>query len=189
MIPDDARHAVFRDRIGLFIDGWHLTQALKVLNLQFDYGKLIRYFQTRGHVGPVNYYSSQLPGPVGMRGKALVQWLGCHGYSTIVKEAKCFIDENGIRHVKNYLEIDMVLDMIEMASCLDHIVLFAGLGNLCRPIQAVQRNGTRVTVVSTVQGPAPMAAWSLRRQADRFEDLVDLVPLIARMPPSTNEVL
>ena len=40
------------------------------------------------------------------------------------------------------------------------------------------------TLLSTVCTPTPMAAWSLRHLADRFDDLCDLAPRIerARLP-------
>ncbi|MGB8843655.1 MAG: NYN domain-containing protein [Aliidongia sp.] len=183
MVPDDTNRVISRERIGLFIDGWHLSEAARALKLQIDYGKLLRYFEAQGEVVQAFYYNASLPGPEGAHGKALYRWLGCHGYTNVIKEAKSFIDDKGIRRVKNYLEADMVLDMVEMAPCLDHVVLFSGLGDLSRVVETVQRKGKRVTVVSTVRTRAPMAAWSLRRLADRFEDLFDLAPLIARMPP------
>lgn len=182
MMPDDISHMISRERIGLFIDGWHLSEATHALRLRLDYGKLLRYFQAQGQVARAFYYSAALPGPDGARGKALHRWLGCNGYDILIKEAKSFIDDKGNRRVKNHLEADMVLDMVEMAPYLDQIVLFSGLGDLSRVVEAVQRKGARVTVVSTLCTRAPMAAWALRRAADRFDDLVDLVPLIARVP-------
>ncbi|MGB8842808.1 MAG: NYN domain-containing protein [Aliidongia sp.] len=182
MMEDDPSHSCSRERIGLFIDGWHLFEAACALRLQIDYGKLLRYFQARGHVARAFYYNASLPGPEGARGKALFCWLRCHGYEILIKEAKPFTDDKGIRRVKNHLEIDMVHDMIEMAPDLDHIVLFSGLGDFSRVVETMQRKGARVTVVSTVRTRAPMAAWSLRQVADCFEDLFYLAPLIARMP-------
>jgi hypothetical protein len=44
----------------------------------------------------------------------------------------------------------------------------------------VQRRGVRVTVVSTIRTQPPMVADELRRQADRFVDLAELQPYIAR---------
>jgi len=49
-------------------------------------------------------------------------------------------------------------------------------------VEAVQRRGVRVSVVSTVKTQPAMVADDLRRQADTFIDLVDLQPVIARAP-------
>jgi uncharacterized LabA/DUF88 family protein len=67
-----------------------------------------------------------------------------------------------------------------MAKHLDHIVLFSGDGDFRRLVEAVQRKGVRVTVVSTIRSSPPMVADELRRQADLFLDLSDLADNIAR---------
>ncbi|MGO8914062.1 MAG: NYN domain-containing protein, partial [Bradyrhizobium sp.] len=47
-------------------------------------------------------------------------------------------------------------------------------------VEAVQRRGVRVTVVSTISSQPPMIADELRRQADVFTDLVELQPKLGR---------
>jgi uncharacterized LabA/DUF88 family protein len=47
-------------------------------------------------------------------------------------------------------------------------------------VEAVQRKGVRVTVVSTIRSTPPMVADELRRQADTFLELQDLAPQIQR---------
>jgi len=63
---------------------------------------------------------------------------------------------------------------------VDHVVLFSGDGDFRRLVEAVQRRGVRVTVVSTVKSQPPMASDDLRRQADVFIDLADLSEIIGR---------
>jgi uncharacterized LabA/DUF88 family protein len=70
--------------------------------------------------------------------------------------------------------------MMEMAGHADHLVLFSGNSDFQRLIEAVQRRGVRVTVVSTLQSSPPMASDEMRRQADTFIDLQDLASIIAR---------
>jgi uncharacterized LabA/DUF88 family protein len=67
-----------------------------------------------------------------------------------------------------------------MAEHVNHILLFSGDGDFRRLVEAVQRKGVRVTVVSTVRSQPPMVADELRRQADHFLELQDLAPFIAR---------
>ena len=66
------------------------------------------------------------------------------------------------------------------------MVLFSGDGDFRRLIEAVQREGARVSVVSTLRSSPPMVADELRRQADSFIELQDLVPRIARAPRQTE---
>ena len=63
---------------------------------------------------------------------------------------------------------------MEMAEHLDHVVMFSGDGDFRRLVEAVQRKGVRVTVVTTVRSQPPMVADELRRQADNFIELADL---------------
>ena len=51
------------------------------------------------------------------------------------------------------------------------MVLFSGDGDFRSLVEAVQRKGVRVSVVSTVATQPPMVADELRRQADEFIDL------------------
>jgi NYN domain len=61
-------------------------------------------------------------------------------------------------------------------------VLFSGDGDFRSLVEAVQRRGVRVTVVSTISTQPPMVAAELRRQADVFLDIVELQPKIGRDP-------
>ena len=49
-------------------------------------------------------------------------------------------------------------------------------------VEAMQRRGVRVSVVSTISTQPPMVADELRRQADEFIDLAHLIPKIGRDP-------
>jgi uncharacterized LabA/DUF88 family protein len=69
---------------------------------------------------------------------------------------------------------------MEVAKHIDQMVLFSGDGDFRPLVEAVQRRGVRVTVVSTISSQPPMIADELRRQADVFIDLVELRAKIAR---------
>jgi len=61
-------------------------------------------------------------------------------------------------------------------------VLFSGDGDFRSLVEAIQRRGVRVTVVSTIVCQPPMIADDLRRQADRFIDLAELRERVGRDP-------
>jgi uncharacterized LabA/DUF88 family protein len=71
---------------------------------------------------------------------------------------------------------------MEIAGVIDHMVLFSGDGDFRSLVEAMQRRGVRVTVVSTISTQPPMVADELRRQADVFLDIVELQPKIGRDP-------
>ncbi len=62
------------------------------------------------------------------------------------------------------------------------MVLFSGDGDFRSLVEAIQRRGVRVTVVSTISTQPPMVADELRRQADIFLDIVELQGKIGRDP-------
>jgi uncharacterized LabA/DUF88 family protein len=61
-------------------------------------------------------------------------------------------------------------------------VLFSGDGDFRPLVEAVQRRGVRVAVVSTLSTQPPMISDELRRQADVFTDLKELQSRIGRDP-------
>ncbi|MGB6658023.1 MAG: NYN domain-containing protein, partial [Xanthobacteraceae bacterium] len=65
---------------------------------------------------------------------------------------------------------------------IDQMVLFSGDGDFRSLVEAVQRRGVRVIVVSTVSTQPPMVADELRRQADQFVDIMELQSKIGRDP-------
>jgi uncharacterized LabA/DUF88 family protein len=76
--------------------------------------------------------------------------------------------------IKGNMDIELAIDVMEMAENLDHIIIFSGDGDFRRLVEAVQRKGVRVSVVSTIESQPPMIADELRRQADEFIELSDI---------------
>jgi uncharacterized LabA/DUF88 family protein len=74
-----------------------------------------------------------------------------------------------------------------MAEHIDHAILFSGDGDFRSLLEAVQRRGVRVTVVSTLRSQPPMVSDDLRRQADTFIDLIDLQHIITRQSQARPE--
>jgi uncharacterized LabA/DUF88 family protein len=113
--------------------------------------------------------------------RPLVDWLDYNGYTMVTKPTKEYLDATGRRKLKGNMDIELAIDVMEMAQYLDHIVLFSGDGDFRRLVEAVQRKGVRVTVVSTIRSVPPMVADELRRQADVFVELQELAPSIMRV--------
>jgi uncharacterized LabA/DUF88 family protein len=86
------------------------------------------------------------------------------------------------RKVKGNMDIELAVDAMELAGHVDQIVLFSGAGDFRPLVEALQRRGVRITVVSTIASQPPMIADELRRQADVFTDLVELRSKIGRDP-------
>jgi uncharacterized LabA/DUF88 family protein len=112
--------------------------------------------------------------------RPLVDWLDYNGFSVVTKPLKEFTDAQGRRRVKGNMDIELAIDVMEMADQVDHIVIFSGDGDFKRLVEAAQRKGRRVSVVSTIRSQPPMVSDELRRQADNFIELEELKPMIAR---------
>jgi uncharacterized LabA/DUF88 family protein len=168
------------ERIALFIDGSNLYAAARSLGFDIDYKKLLNYFASQGYLVRAFYYTALVETEEYSPIRPLVDWLDYNGYTMVTKPTKEFTDAAGRRKIKGNMDIELAIDVMEMAEHLDHIVLFSGDGDFRRLVEAVQRRGVRVTVVSTIQSQPPMVADELRRQADTFLELTDIADDIMR---------
>ena len=176
-----------QERIGLFIDGANLHAAARALGFDIDYKRLLEEFASQGRLIRAYYYTALIEDQEYSPIRPLVDWLDYNGYTMVTKPTKEFTDSAGRRKIKGNMDIEIAIDMMDMASHIDHAVLFSGDGDFRRLVEAVQHRGVRVTVVSTIRSQPPMVADELRRQADVFVELEDLVERIARAPQQRDE--
>jgi uncharacterized LabA/DUF88 family protein len=174
------------ERIALFIDGSNLYAAARALGFDIDYKSLLNEFAGKGTLVRALYYTALIEDQEYSPIRPLVDWLDYNGYTMVTKPAKEFTDAAGRRKIKGNMDIEIAVDIMEMADSLDHIILFSGDGDFRSLVEAVQRKGKRVTVVSTVKSSPPMAADELRRQADVFLELNDMIGSIGRRLPQQN---
>src|SRR5512147_1606396 len=171
-----------QERIGLFIDGSNLYAAAKALNFDIDYKRLLELFAAKGHLIRAFYYTALIEDQEYSPIRPLIDWLDYNGYAMVTKPTKELTDASGRRKIKGNMDIELAIDVMEMAEHLDHVVLFSGDGDFRRLVEAVQRRDVRVTVVSTISSQPPMIADELRRQADVFLDLITLQSKVGRDP-------
>jgi len=171
-----------KERIALFIDGANLHAAGKALGFDIDYRRLLKRFQTDGYLLRAYYYTAIVEDQEHSSIRPLVDWLAYNGYSVVTKPAKEFVDASGRRKIKGNMDIELAVGALEIAERVDHIVLFSGDGDFRSLVEAVQRKGVKVTVVSTVNSQPPMIADELRRQADHFLELSKLMEELGRVP-------
>lgn len=168
------------ERIALFIDGSNLYAAARALNFDIDYKRLLDVFSENGMLVRAFYYTALIEDQEYSPIRPLVDWLDYNGFTMVTKPTKEFTDAFGRKKIKGNMDIELAIDVMEMAEHLDHVILFSGDGDFRRLLESVQRKGLRVTVVSTVKSNPPMIADELRRQCDRFIELMDIAPLISR---------
>ncbi len=171
-----------QERTAIFIDGANTYGAAKALGFDIDYKKLLKEFEKRGQLVRAFYYTALAETDEVSPLRPLVDWLDYNGYKIVTKPLREYTDATGRRRVKGNMDIELAVDAMEMAEALDHIIIFSGDGDFRRLVEALQRKGKRVSVVSTIRSTPPMIADDLRRIADNFIDLEDLRAYIARDP-------
>jgi uncharacterized LabA/DUF88 family protein len=185
--PDRETEMADIERIALFIDGANLYATAKSLGFDIDYKRLLREFQGKGRLIRAFYYTALIEDQEYSSIRPLIDWLDYNGYAVVTKPTKEFVDSLGRRKVKGNMDIELAVDAMEMAEHIDHMVLFSGDGDFRSLVEAVQRRGVRVSVISTITTQPPMIADELRRQADEFIDLIHLVGKIGRDPGERAE--
>jgi uncharacterized LabA/DUF88 family protein len=171
-----------REKIALFIDGANLYATSKALGFDIDYRKLLSSFQKRGYLLRAYYYTALIEDQEYSSIRPLIDWLDYNGYTVVTKPTKEFVDASGRRKIKGNMDIELAVHVMEMADAIDHLVLFSGDGDFRSLVEAVQRKGKKVTVVSTLSTQPPMIADELRRQADHFVDLAQMRAQVGRDP-------
>jgi len=171
----------------MFIDGANLYAAARGLGFDIDYKRLLEVFAGRGRLIRAFYYTALIENEEYSPIRPLVDWLDYNGYTMVTKPTKEFTDAFGRRKIKGNMDIELAIDVMEMSEHVEHIIIFSGDGDFRRLVEAVQRKGVRVSVVSTMRSSPPMVADELRRQADNFIELQDLMAHISRTRDTSQQ--
>jgi len=163
-----------REKIALFIDGANLYATSRSLGFDIDYRKLLTSFQKRGYLLRAYYYTALVEDQEYSSIRPLIDWLDYNGYRVVTKPAKEFTDAMGRRKIKGNMDLELAVDALELVDYVDHYVLFSGDGDFRTLVEALQRRGRKVSIVSTMSSQPPMISDDLRRQADHFIDLASL---------------
>jgi len=176
------------ERLALFIDGSNLYAAAKSLGFDIDYKLLRTEFMRRGKLLRAFYYTALLDNEEYSPIRPLVDWLNYNGFTMVTKTAKEYTDSQGRRKVKGNMDIELTVNAMELAPHVDHIVLFSGDGDYKPLVESLQRQGVRVSVVSTIRTQPPMISDELRRQADNFIELEGLRDVVGRPPKDDDDM-
>lgn len=171
-----------REKIALFIDGANLYATSRALGFDIDYKKMLSFFHTQGYLLRAYYYTALIEDQEYSSIRPLIDWLDYNGYRVITKPTKEFTDASGRRKVKGNMDMELAVDAMELSNTVDHMVLFSGDGDFRYLVEALQRKGRKVTVISTTKTNPAMIADELRRQADNFVELTSLKSEIGRDP-------
>ena len=174
-------------RIGksaLFIDGANLYNATKQTNLTIDFKKLLDFYSGQGNLLRAFYFTAMHSGEEHNPLRTLTDWLDYNGYQVVSKPTKAYTSEDGRKNVKGNMDLEIAITALDLAPHIDEMILFSGDGDFRILVEAMQRRGVRVIVVSS---RVSTAADELIRQADQFVDIETLRPHIERTQPNRHQ--
>ncbi len=158
------------DRIGIFIDGSNLFYAAMQLGLEIDYSKLLGYLAGGRRLLRAYFYTGVDPHNEKQQGFLL--WMRRHGYRVVTKDL--IHNADGSKHAN--LDVEIAVDMLELAQYCNTMVLLSGDGDLTYAVNTIAYRGVQVEVVSLQS----MTSDSLVNIADRYVDLAKIRELIQR---------
>jgi uncharacterized LabA/DUF88 family protein len=164
----------------IFIDGQNLHFTARSLGFDIDFKRLLAQFGANEFLLRAYYYTTIIQDANYHSIRPLTDFLAYNGYTVVAKPAREFDDGEGRRKVKRNVSLSLAVDVLELASRLDHMVLISGDGDFRSVVEAVQRRGVHVSVVSSPRTNPAMISDDLRRQADTFIELDDLRVAIGR---------
>lgn len=169
-------------KAAMFIDGSNFFETMKRLGLFIDYAKIQPQFLDAGDEFVRGYYFTAIKteedGTIKI--KELLDWLEFNGWTIISKPTKQMRNDEGRIVTKGNMDIEIAVKAMQMASKIDKAYLFTGDGDFVPLVKALQDQGVRVIVVSSMKTRKPMVAEELRRQADKFLDLDDYRDKLSR---------
>jgi len=108
--------------------------------------------------------------------RPLLDWLDYNGYTVIAKPMKTY-GEGEDRRVKGdtKLELAVTTSKLLRSGAVKQMVFFTGDGDYAVLLNDLKSMGVRVVVVSTIDTNPPFVADQLRRTADGFIELTELL--------------
>lgn len=167
------------ERLAVFIDGPELRATVGGMGIDVDFKKVLNFFQGIAQLVKIQFYHIDREDEEEASLRPLTDWLDYNGYSTVACSGR-EPGSPGRRSNKNFLNVRMTVDALEIAPLVDHIVIFSGDAVLGPLVDALKWRGRRVSVVSTLQLRPPMIADELRRKADQFIDIADIIEFVAK---------
>lgn len=178
-------HFAKTERIAVFIDGPELRSTVGGLGIDVDFKKVLAFFQGIAQLVRISFYSIDREDEDESALKPLTDWLEYNGFHTVPCAGR-ETESAGRRSNKNFLNVRMTVDALSIAPNVDHIVIFSGDAVLGPLVDALKWQGRRVSIISTLQLRPPMVADDLRRRADQFIDIADIIENVAKdVTPAT----
>ena len=124
------------DRIAIFIDGENIHYSAKHMNMRLDYLKLCERLAGPRRLVRSYFYtavSTQSEGKIDF-----INFLKLNGFKVVIKEIKSFNENDAVnRSIRSSLDMEMAIDVLEMAPHLDSVILCTGDGDFTSLVEAL----------------------------------------------------
>jgi uncharacterized LabA/DUF88 family protein len=157
----DTFDGLNRGRVAIFIDGSNLFHAAMQLGIEIDYAKLLCHLTQGARLLRAFFYTGV--DRTNEKQQGFLLWMRRNGYRVVTKDLVQLPDGSK----KANLDVEMAVDMMNLAPYYDTAVLVSGDGDLAYAVNAVSYKGVRVEIVSV----RSMTSDSLIDVADYFIDL------------------
>lgn len=150
-----------RGKIMIFIDGSNLFYTAQMMGIEIDYLKLTETLVGRDKLIRVNFYAG-----IDTENQLSAGWqyfMKRSGFKMITKPLQCFADGNR----KANCDVEMAVDMINLAHSFDTAILVSGDGDLTYAVQTLVNKGKQVEVLGNKMNTND----GLIQACDRFIDL------------------
>jgi len=135
------------DRLLVVIDAANLEKSAQSLNLKVHYTKLKRFFEQRGQLKGIRFYTAAFGTD---SHQDFLESLKRRGYVLITKPVKEIINKNIAEKVrKANFDVEMTMDVMDLMGEFDTLILFSGDSDFDCLVQRVRHRGKKVFVFST----------------------------------------
>ena len=140
-----SRFFYSQEKMAVFIDGANLYAAAKSLNFDIDYKRLLTWISTQSRLVRAFYYTALMEDQEYSPLRPLIDWLDYNGYRMVTRTVKEYTDPSGRKRYRGSVDVDLAVDMVDLAENVDHILLFSGDGDFRRLLlrKAVGRDQPR----------------------------------------------
>jgi uncharacterized LabA/DUF88 family protein len=161
---DSVLNYINRGKVAIFVDGSNLFYAAVQLGIEIDYFKLLHRLTAGSQLLRAFFYTGVDRGNEKQQGFLL--WMCRNGYRVVSKDLIQLADGSK----KANLDVEIAVDMLQLAGHYDTAVLVSGDGDLAYAVNAVAYQGARVEVVSL----RAMTSDTLINVADCYVDLDEI---------------
>jgi len=134
-------------RVAVFIDAANIIHCRKDLGWKVDFKKLKKYFEAKGNLVAIYYYSAYLEESTAQQ--SFFEMVSRKGYILRLKRLRKILNDDGTITLKGNCDTDLVVDAVARMHEYDTAVIMSGDSDFVSLINLLKGQKKRVVVIST----------------------------------------